>query len=144
MDSAREASQFDHFPFPVLIKISEENLTVEMSYCGWSLDQFPWLVKPLKILNYKAQVENIVAMLVKSRVMHLDLRPDGKNLCVDREGNISMIDFDIVVINDEKPLSGQIKRRAIKTKNFPDGYQTWAVNKINRALLKYSDQLELL
>ncbi|NWO07456.1 MAG: hypothetical protein HLX50_17730 [Alteromonadaceae bacterium] len=139
----RSSNQLHHFPFPVLKGVSEEKLTVEMSHCGWSLDQLPRQGAPIKIKDHKLQVENIVNMLIKAKVLHLDLRSDGKNLCVDSKGNLSLIDFDIVVVNDERPLSWQIARRQSIMRRFPEGYYVWAFNKIHRALSKHSGRLEL-
>ncbi|WP_144821943.1 hypothetical protein [Marinobacter piscensis] len=140
----REISRLPHFPFPVLHGVSEQEFIVKMSYCGWSLDQLPIPRKPIKVNNHIQQIENIVNMLIKAKIMHLDLRSDGKNLCIEPSGKLSLIDFDIVVINNECPLSWQIARRKAIVKRFPEGYYNWAFNKINRALLKHKDKLELL
>lgn len=144
LNAAKEFNRFHHFPFPILIEASELDFTIKISHCGWSLDQLKSSKEKIKIENTKSQIENIVALLMKSGVMHLDLRPDGKNICVDSLGNLSLIDFDIVVLSDERPLSWQIKRRMDIANKFPDGYYVYAVEKINRALHKYSDKLELL
>lgn len=144
LNAVRECNKFCHFPFPILIEASESDVTIKISHCGWSLDQLESVREKIRVENTKSQIENIVALLIKSEVMHLDLRPDGKNICVDPFGNLSLIDFDIVVINDERPLSWQIERRRDIVRKFPDGYYVWAVSKINRALQKHSDKLELL
>ena len=56
------------------------------------------------------QVRTIVAALEKAGVVHLDMHPDGRNLCLDDAGRLSLIDFDIAAC-DDTPFSGEIAQR---------------------------------
>lgn len=133
-----------HYPFPRLLSVSEADPSVVMSSCGRSLDMLDAEAGKLQVPEHKQQIAYIVDRLVHTGVMHLDLRPDGKNLCVDAHGNLSLIDFDIVALQGEPPLSYQIKRRSGIALRFPGGYEGWARSKLMRALERHQDALELL
>ena len=62
----------------------------------------------------RIQINCILHNLKKSKIVHLDLYP--KNVCINLYGDISLIDFDISMI-DNKPLTDKIKNRYL---NYSD------------------------
>lgn len=133
-----------HYPFPEIVGVHERDLCVELSDCGRSLDQIVASDQKLEIPDHQQQLKTIVSYLCRSGVMHLDLRPDGKNLCVDEQGNLSLIDFDIACCVDTWPMSFQIKRRLDIALRYPGGYEGWAMSRLNRSLGRHSQKLKLL
>jgi hypothetical protein len=117
--------------FPKIIKQYPEKYKFLLSNCGYSLNNYNSLVnskkiKPIIIENSKfyisdkkkyiivkkieQQIDCIIYNLNKANVKHLDMTDCGKNLCINNNGIISLIDFDLAVIdNDYKSL--QLKKR---------------------------------
>ena len=62
------------------------------------------------------QLKCIIYNLKKCKIKHLDMHPNGKNLCINERGIISVIDFDAAVINNNYK-SKKIKDSANKYKN---------------------------
>jgi RIO-like serine/threonine protein kinase len=81
--------------FPKLIESNGDCLI--MSYQGVSLDK---LRKNTIIPNPKKQIREIIKQLEENNIVHLDMHSSGKNLCVDKNGTLSIIDFDMAVIDD--------------------------------------------
>lgn len=79
---------------PIFYKKEKNN--IYMSDCGIS---FRSLKKNIVIKNINEQINNIVECLKKEKIMHNDMHLDGKNLCVDKNGKIYIIDFDMCTIN---------------------------------------------
>lgn len=131
-------------PFPKLLSASNEDLSITISDCGISLDALAIGEVPAQIPDHKAQVDYIVDCLLEAGVLHLDLRPDGKNLCVDEQGRLSLIDFDIVALDGTQPHSYQIKRRLDMARRFPGGYREWARSRLLRTLGRFDDRIELV
>ena len=61
----------------------------------------------------KEQIECIIHNLKKCKIKHLDMHPNGKNICINKKGIISLIDFDIASI-DNNYKSKKIIERANK------------------------------
>lgn len=57
------------------------------------------------------QIECIIYNLKKCKIKHLDIYPNGRNICINNKGIISLIDFDIASI-DNNYKSEKIKNRA--------------------------------
>ena len=90
--------------FPILLSYNTDNYELTLSDCGYSLDIYKNLInqkkiEPIKINNIDEQINCIIYNLKKNRIKHLDIY-NGKNLCVNKKGTISMIDFDIASINN--------------------------------------------
>lgn len=89
--------------FPKLISYNEKNMELQIEHCGTSLNK----LSKIQIENLDEQIENIVNVLEKNNIQHLDLHPSGKNLCY-KDGKIYLIDYDIAVI-DDKPLNKHLE-----------------------------------
>ena len=92
-----------------------------MTYCGKSLDKSGF--KDVVIKNLDQQLKCITFNMKKAGVMHRDMHRSGKNLCVNNDGIVSVIDFDIAkignvsdeyCINFENKMKQIIKSKRIK------------------------------
>jgi predicted Ser/Thr protein kinase len=88
--------------FPQLISYDENQLKLEISHCGKSLQ----LIKneEIKLKDFDGQIQNICEVLEKNNIHHLDIAL--KNICYSNE-KIYLIDFDIAVI-DNNPLNEKL------------------------------------
>ena len=99
-----------HNHFPELIEFDDEKYQFILSNCGISVKEYTKLKKNnIIITNKEEQVNCIVENLKKMNIIHLDMSPNGKNMCINEDGIISIIDFDIAIINNNI-LSEQIKK----------------------------------
>jgi hypothetical protein len=110
--------------FPKIISYNADKYKFILSNCGYSLDKYALLVKtkkikPIIIKNMKEQIECIIHNLKNCKIKHLDLIWNGKNICINNKGIISLIDFDIASI-DNNYKSEKIKNRA--NEYDKDGY----------------------
>lgn len=98
----------DHFPR--LLTLDAQAGRFELTDQGQTLKTRAAAgIKPT-IPDVAAQIARIVVALQAARVIHLDMHPDGRNLCLDDAGRLSLIDFDIAAC-DETPFSGEITQR---------------------------------
>lgn len=94
-----DAELTKHFPKIISSFDSNGQLFLELSNCGLSLHDLSLLdVKPV-VLNMDEQIENIVEALIASNIFHLDFNPNGQNVCIDDQGILSLIDFNVVFDN---------------------------------------------
>ena len=110
---------------------------------GLPLDQVCLNGPAIVVNNPARQIEEIVRLMEVAGVRHLDLRPDGKNLCVSHEGRLMLIDFDVAVLEGEMPLSAQVFERYSEACAHPQGYQGWASEKLHAMLELHRDRLVL-
>lgn len=134
---------FESVYFPELYSVSTESSFIEMSHCGTSLDQICRNGPAIVVNNPARQIEEIVHLMEVSGVRHLDLRADGKNLCVSAEGRLTLIDFDIAVLEGEIPFSAQVFERYSEACAHPQGYRGWASEKLHAMLDSHGDRLIL-
>lgn len=102
--------------FPKIITCNLEKYKFILTNCGYSLDKYELLVKtkkikPIIIKNVDEQIECIIYNLKKCKIQHLDMVYNGKNICINNKGIISLIDFDIASI-DNNYKSEEIRNRA--------------------------------
>ena len=114
--------------FPKIISCNKDNFIFELSDCGISLNNYRQYVKqkkikPIKIVNLDEQIDCIISNLKEKKIKHLDMTLCGKNLCINSNGIISLIDFDIAAI-DDKFMSEKIKARD------HDNYYIWLKQRI--------------
>lgn len=100
--------------FPKVISRDPDKYRFILSNCGYSLDKYDILVKtkkikPIIITNIDKQIECIIYNLKKNKIKHLDINP--RNICINKNGILSLIDFDISSI-DNNYKSWKIKKRA--------------------------------
>ena len=81
--------------FPKIIKSYDIFNTFVLTYHGNSCNN---IKEKIKIENSQKQINCIMQNLKRSNILHNDTVPSGKNLCVDKNGVISLIDFGIVKI----------------------------------------------
>ncbi len=103
--------------FPILKKCDKHNHTLVFSNCGLSIDRYIKMVttgqlKPYKLKNYKKQINCILNNLNKCKIQHLDMHGNGKNLCINKNGILSLIDFDHATINGlyKKRLKSRVRK----------------------------------
>lgn len=92
----KEGTNIDGY-FPKLVGFDKQNYTITTSFNGVAVNE---LVSPILVNNLDDQCEKIVNALEVSSVIHLDDHFSGKNLVVNQKGVISLIDFDIAVVNN--------------------------------------------
>lgn len=96
--------------FPRLLSLDLGAARFEMTDQGDTLKDLKALGQWRAIPDAGGQIDSIVAALREARVVHLDMHPDGRNLCLDARGRLSLIDFDIAAV-DDVPFSGEIAAR---------------------------------
>ena len=52
----------------------------------------------LSIESATKQIDCILNTMNYCNIMHLDLNNNGKNICINKDGHISLIDFDIMYL----------------------------------------------
>ena len=118
--------------FPVIFNCDDDNCIFLLSHCGKLIKELrsPSTKKIEKKLykhkNLYTQVDCILYNLKKNKIKHLDM-DKGKNLCLNKSGVVSLIDFDIAIINDN-PLSGKIKNNPYNINNYYELYYKTLLN----------------
>ena len=120
----------NHFPKI----ITSKNGNLKLTNCGVSLNNYKRYLKnneidPIVIKNKEEQLNCILHNLKKNRVKHLDMCLDGKNLCVSKNGVLSLIDFNIACI-DNKYTTDKIKNRIQNYGLDSDSYNEFMKNRI--------------
>ena len=96
--------------FPIIKELIEDECTFILSNCGPDIKNYnKQNIEKMNINNINEQIDCIVYNLEKNKIINFDLSPNGKNICVSKEGIISMIDFDMAVI-DNNILSAQLQK----------------------------------
>ena len=103
--------------FPIIINYNIDKYELEMSDQGTSILQMISEKKKLKIKDAEKQIDCIIRNLKRSHIRHLDLHHSGKNMCVNKYGVISLIDFDVASIGSEYE-STVLEERANKYGNY--------------------------
>tara|TARA_R110002110_G_scaffold335497_1_gene546152 strand:- start:214 stop:726 length:513 start_codon:yes stop_codon:yes gene_type:complete len=100
--------KINHFPFPKIIECKHLNIT--MTYCGESLkviekkqrknkiETRQWLADVFDYNKLYNTIECIINNLVKNNIRHKDI--NKKNLCIDKNYNIHLIDFEFSKLQD--------------------------------------------
>tara|TARA_R100001129_G_scaffold118102_1_gene81573 strand:- start:52 stop:690 length:639 start_codon:yes stop_codon:yes gene_type:complete len=99
-----EKKYYDVFPFPIIKLVDHKNSTFFMNRCGKSIYKFPrddneeHARKLPQIPNVIDQLNNIFYNLKKCNILYKDIHPG--NVCVDTNGCIYLIDFEVAFIMD--------------------------------------------
>jgi predicted Ser/Thr protein kinase len=94
--------------FPKLIKIEEEkdSRNFIISDCGKSIQNLSdEEIKKIKSknINIKEQIYCILDNLKRAGVYHGDMHGSGKNMTINKDGDLSLIDFDIAYASKFTP-----------------------------------------
>jgi len=90
-----------HYPFPKLISVDEDTHSVITSYCGINALDNSFTAKrrrtknKIQPVNLKNTVECIISNLDNNRIIHNDIT--NTNVCIDKNGNVSLIDFEVSI-----------------------------------------------
>lgn len=99
--------------FPGLVSVDREGMEIALTDQGQSLDSIPQDQRPAIARQlrgaYRDQLTVIVEALEVANVVHLDPHETGRNLTVAPDGTLSLIDFDIAVV-DGQPFSATLAR----------------------------------
>ncbi|WP_071799055.1 hypothetical protein [Natronohydrobacter thiooxidans] len=96
--------------FPRLLALEMPAGRFELTDQGQTLLALRTAGRQIRVPDAEMQIATILAALEAARVVHLDLHRDGRNLCLDAGGRLSLIDFDIAAL-DGVPFSGEIAAR---------------------------------
>ena len=109
------------YPFPVILKDDPSNCVLTLSFCGNTIKNiFHNSILQQKLVEYnfvqkniQNQINNILFNLKKNNIYHLDVKQS--NVCVNKDGFISLIDFGIGFINSndvaEYIYRGEVRKR---------------------------------
>ncbi len=111
LESNFECICFNTRHFPRIINSQRGVLT--LSHCGTSLNNNFDFNLQHTFSFYEKQIDCILYNLKKNKIIHLDMSSSGKNLCISPEGIISVIDFDIVKLQNYD-LSTKLKHTPIQ------------------------------
>ena len=113
--------------FPKIIACDPNEYTFTLSNCGYSLYNYKnyieqRLINPITIPNMEKQIHCIIYNLKINNIKHLDVCL--KNICINDEGIIALIDFDIACYNSIY-ISRHIKKREYNILLTRQDYSTW-------------------
>ena len=97
--------------FPKIVKSNLHKHEFELSDQGTSIDILITKNRKIDVPDIDEQLDCILDNLNRNKIRHLDLHDSGKNLCVDKYGTISLIDFDVASIGSNY-LSTSLQIRA--------------------------------
>jgi thiamine kinase-like enzyme len=112
--------------FPKILKIDVKKFQISLSNRGFSVKDIIKKNLDYVPINIEEQLKCIIHNLKKKNIKHLDMAENGKNICINKKGTISLIDFDYVSIGD-KYMSSKIERSACRFKNY-DEYLEYFTN----------------
>lgn len=107
-----------HFPI-ILDYIPGKKVT--MTYTGDDIRKIKKSKKYIKIHDAKLQILCILNSLMYTKIEHLDINENGKNICIDNNGKIYLIDFDIAFMGkyqNEKKLNNLMKKRLFRFRKY--------------------------
>ncbi len=120
--------------FPAILKCDIKKCIFELSDQGISIDTMIQERKKVRITDLDEQLDCILDNLKRNKIRHLDIHDSGKNMCIDKFGNISLIDFDVASIGNNY-MSETLKERSNKYGNY-DQYLVKAKSKMLRMTKK--------
>jgi len=113
--------KINHYPFPKIIISKLLNIT--MTYCGDNLkllqkkhrkqkiDTKQWLTDNLDYNYLHTTFECITNNLVKNKIKHKDI--NGKNICIDKNYNMHLIDFEYTELQSPDLDPEYIKKKLL-------------------------------
>ena len=112
--------------FPNILKIDVKKCQIILSNRGFTVNDIIKKKSDYVQINIEEQLKCIIHNLNKHQIKHLDMAENGKNMCINKKGTISLIDFDYASIGD-KYMSSKIERSATRFKNY-DEYLEYFTN----------------
>ena len=113
----------NHFPKIVSITDDKNNSkikTITMTHQGKSINKLHKRdidkIKS-KNVNIKEQIQCILKNLIDSKIIHRDMHKSGKNLTINEDGDLSLIDFNIAYSDNFKPKSSNTKKYIETSRN---------------------------
>ena len=81
-------------------KIGSNSGYITMTHQGMDIQKMRQKQQKVIIDNESIhnQIDCIMNILNKAQIVHLDLNDNGKNICINDDGHISIIDFDIMYL----------------------------------------------
>ena len=86
--------------FPNIYNFNDKNKSFLLRHCGYSIENISnnrKMFKNYKPINPREQIKCIIYNLKKSNIKHLDMNLSGRNLCLNKNGELSLIDFNTAV-----------------------------------------------
>ena len=129
-----------HFPF-ILDSYNKNNKNyLILTSLGKSLNHLHTDEKnKFKKINFDEQINCILYNLNKSKVIHLDMHETGKNLTINKDGHLGLIDFNIAynhnfTTTDTAALAHELKLHHVdKSRNNVNTYEEFdKILKYNR------------
>lgn len=111
--------------FPVVTDMDRSVPSLTLLHAGLDLRHVERRGTPVPVPGALSQIERMLDAMAVAGLVHLDLHPDGRNLCVSDDGHLTLIDFDIAAL-DGKCLSGSINERLEALKATGDVRSTLA------------------
>lgn len=113
----KEVMFLKSFEAPFIPKIQSVNITnqkivIRENYCGITLDkyteQLSYVERIRKLPELMCQMGRILIWLKRHNIAHIDIKPS--NLCIDKEGKLTLIDFGLVgpVCKNSSSYSGTL------------------------------------
>ena len=85
--------------FPTLLNYRKHSF-IKLSYQGIDLRELKKKRNVIYINNLDKQIRCIYNTLKKCKIAHLDINNNGKNICINKNGTLSLIDFDIMYFRE--------------------------------------------
>ena len=118
--------------FPIVIESSPTQHKLVLSNQGKSIYDIVKNGLKVKPVAINEQVNCIVDNLMRCNIRHLDMNINGKNVCINSRGTISVIDFDVAVIGSDFK-STTLKDRCTQRGDY---------NQFKQALIKTIEKLK--
>jgi len=112
-------NNINHFPIVLSYK---ENSYIKLTNEGIDINNLRKTSRIIKVYNTILQIKCIISILNQAGIEHLDLNTNGKNICINNSGKISLIDFDICYI---KILDKKLNNIMIERLNRHRQYDTF-------------------
>ena len=85
-----------HFPKIINSYNVDEQFFLELSHCGVSIKDLNDLNLKPYVRDWKLQIKEILDALEMAEIQYLDFNLNGQNLCINNQGELVLIDFNVV------------------------------------------------
>lgn len=105
--------------FPKIINNDKKNKSMVLTHQGISLDKIDFFIYNKN--DMISQIDCIIDNLKKNNIIHLDIKSD--NICLDNNGVLSLIDFDISIIDNKMIKIKKFRKKFKKKYNYENYYE---------------------